>query len=98
MPQAQFISWSFMCFTVNSDNNHVVQCRHSMLTHSLLRKQDLLAAGAEDVAEAGAQLAAVAGGPTDAHVGGDVLLDAHVALVVAVLADDHAFEAGTGTL
>lgn len=69
------------------------------ISHSLLlMQQDVATARAEHVAKAGAQLAAAARTPADAHVGGDVLLDTHVALVVTVLADGDTFETGTGTL
>lgn len=73
-------------------------CFQCFASHLLFGKHEIGAAGAEDVAKAGAQLAAVAGGPADAHVGGHVLLDTHVALVVAVLADGDALKTRTRTL
>lgn len=65
---------------------------------SILREQDIVAAGAKHVAKTSAQLAAVTGTPADTHVGGDILLHTHVALIVAILADCDALEPSTGAL
>lgn len=69
-----------------------------LFSFSILREQDIVAAGAKHVAETSAQLATVTSTPADTHVGGDILLHAHVALVVAILADRDALEPRTGAL
>lgn len=65
---------------------------------SIIIQEQITGARTPEVTEAGTHLGAPALLPADADAGSLVVFDGHVALVIAILADDDALKASHGAL